>query len=215
MKFSKRKMMAIAAASMVALAPMTAKADKNGVSIKSDSLFQLAQYNFYAFKGVYGDRLFYTRLYKNGSMEEIEKFFRDPDNLDLCETSQQEDVRSWRFQCREKESDQADPSRGAEPERPEVSGQLLHLSHRPGPAGEAGSDDRPAGGAGAGDPDPEPAAEEPPLSHRRARRRQNRHRRGTGSANCLRPGALQAPGQAGTSAGSDLPGGRDPVPGPV
>ena len=69
-------------------------------------------------------------------------------------------------------------------------------------------------GAGdrAGDPDPQPPAEEQPLSHRRARRGQDRHCRGPGPANCQRRRPLQAAGQGGLSAGPDRFGGRDPVP---
>ena len=69
---------------------------------------------------------------------------------------------------------------GGAPRQAQVFGKLLHLPHQTGPGGQAGQTHRPGPGAGAGDPDPEPPAEEQPLPHRRARRGQDRHRRGPG-----------------------------------
>ena len=93
---------------------------------------------------------------------------------------------------------------------------LLHLHlNRKARGGQAGPGDRPGRGDRAGHPDPEPPPEEQPLPHRRARRGQDRHRRGPGPADRGGGCALQAAGQGGLSAGPDGPGGRHPVPGPV
>ena len=134
MKFSKRKMMAIAAASMVALAPMTAKADENGVSIRGDVQFQFqfARDEFESFEREYGERLA-PWLRRDGVVEEIKKFLKEPDNLDLCGVFQRDDVRRWRFRCFEKERGWVDLNGGrkkvrrTESRRPEVSEPLRNF----------------------------------------------------------------------------------------
>ena len=78
-------------------------------------------------------------------------------------------------------SQSAAPSRRKEPGE-EVSQRLLHRPDRQGQGRAAGRAHRPGDGAAADHADIEQAAEEQPLFDRRARRGQDRHRGGAGTA---------------------------------
>ena len=93
---------------------------------------------------------------------------------------------------------------GARPVRPQP--------HPVRPRGQAGPGDRPGEGDRAGHAGPLPEDQEQPGADRRARRRQDRRRRGAGPGHRQGRGARDAQGQAALHAGPGLAGRRLPLP---